>query len=116
MDEHDERWQRNFDAALHRQALKARAIEHKGGKCQLCKYDKCPAAMVFHHEDPQEKDFNISEVMSWERILQEIDKCILVCANCHAEIHSGYHPAYLVFEDEDRSFEPLGAFNLDETA
>lgn len=105
--DYDERWQRNFEASQRRRELKDRAIAYKGGKCVICKYDRCAAAMQFHHEDPLQKDFEISTSLSWERIVQELDKCVLVCANCHAEIHAGYHPAYLVFEDADRDFEPL---------
>lgn len=72
----------------NRRKLKLRAVEYKGGKCLLCGYSKCPAALTFHHLDDAEKSFNItSKVLSWERIKVEIDKCILVCANCHAEIH-----------------------------
>lgn len=65
------------------------AIEYKGGKCSLCGYDKCDAALEFHHLDPTKKDFNIShhKGMSIENLKEELDKCILVCRNCHAELH-----------------------------
>jgi hypothetical protein len=46
--------------------------------------------MVFHHRDPEGKDFGISRaatLMSWEKIKDELDKCVLLCSNCHAEIH-----------------------------
>lgn len=68
------------------------AREYKGGKCMLCGYDKCSRALSFHHLDPSKKDFGLSErglTRSWERIKKEIDKCILVCANCHMELHEG---------------------------
>lgn len=70
-------------------ALKTRAIEYKGGGCQKCGYNKCKAAMVFHHLNPKEKDFTISSnhCLSWEKIAKELDKCILLCLNCHAEMH-----------------------------
>lgn len=103
--DYDARWQRRFEATQRRQALKDRAIEYKGGRCVICKYDRCASAMVFHHTDPRTKDFSISSRMSWEAIVQELDKCTLVCSNCHAEIHAGYHPSYLVFEDDDGIFE-----------
>lgn len=50
--------------------------------------------MDFHHLNPNEKDFNISDrnlpTSDWPRIKNELDKCILVCANCHREIHNHY--------------------------
>lgn len=66
-----------------------------GGKCQICGYDKCPSALVFHHRDPKQKKFNISRfkkksVENYE-FLRELEKCVLLCANCHAEYHSGHH-------------------------
>ena len=76
-----------------------RAIEHMGGKCSICSYDH-PAGLQFHHRNPREKEFEISSRMSWVRIVEELKKCALVCANCHCEIHAGYHSDYLVFEEE----------------
>lgn len=72
---------------------KVKSIEYKGGKCQLCGYNKCKSSLSFHHLDPNEKDFSISSVnWSFDRIKNELDKCILVCTNCHGEIHEGLHP------------------------
>ena len=71
--------------------IKKLAIEYKGGKCEKCGYDKCDAALDFHHIDSNQKEFGIGNkgyTRSWERIKIELDKCILVCANCHREIHS----------------------------
>jgi hypothetical protein len=70
--------------------LKKQAIIHKGGKCVLCGYKRCKKALHFHHLNDFEKIVNISDCKTWEEIEQEIDKCVLVCANCHAEIHSGF--------------------------
>jgi len=93
-----------FDRAARRMALLARAADYKGGVCVICGYDKCLASLVFHHEDPLSKDFSISEHMtSWDAIVLELDKCVLVCANCHGEIHDGMHPSYLIDPDIDRS-------------
>jgi hypothetical protein len=78
--------------AERRRRLRLKAIEYGGGKCQLCGYRKCPHALSFHHLDPTKKDFGLSArglTRSWEKMKPEIDKCILVCANCHAEIHAG---------------------------
>ena len=72
-----------------RKKNKQKAVEYKGGKCQKCGYNKCLSALEFHHIDPNQKDFGPSSNMNmaWDKIKNEIDKCILVCANCHREIH-----------------------------
>ncbi len=60
--------------------------------CSICGYSKCMAALEFHHVNPSEKLFEISRAhsgFSLKEILEELKKCILVCANCHAEIHAG---------------------------
>lgn len=80
------------DEAMGRQrALKQKAIAYKGGECKICGYDKCASAMEFHHVDDQKKDFSISQQRStlFENIKSELDKCVLLCSNCHREIHSG---------------------------
>jgi hypothetical protein len=73
-----------------------------GGKCRICGYDRCPAALDFHHTDPLGKDFNISASTSPERILREIQKCELLCSRCHREVHAGLHPQYLADDDTYR--------------
>lgn len=72
-----------------RKRNKERAVEYKGGKCEKCGYEKCTSALEFHHLEPKEKDFSPSQNMNmaWDKIKVEIDKCILVCSNCHREIH-----------------------------
>lgn len=73
-----------------RRAMKKEAVKRKGGKCEICGYDKCVNALTFHHIDATEKDFGLAQsgnLHSWEEYLKEVNKCILVCANCHAEIH-----------------------------
>lgn len=64
-------------------------IEYKGGKCQKCGYNKCPAALAFHHRNPKEKDLKWKNLknMKFDKIKPELDKCDLVCNNCHAEVH-----------------------------
>ena len=69
--------------------LKLKAINHMGGSCVLCNYSTCPAALHFHHLNPYEKDFDISSKTNWSDIVIELGKCVLVCSNCHAEIHYG---------------------------
>ena len=72
-----------------RKRKKQELVEYKGGCCERCGYNKSTRALQFHHLDPNEKDFTISrKSYSIERLKKEVDKCILVCANCHAEIHS----------------------------
>lgn len=72
-----------------RQRTKQRLVDYKGGKCERCGYDRCLAALEFHHTDPTQKDFGVSgsTVANFERMKTEVDKCILVCSNCHREIH-----------------------------
>jgi 5-methylcytosine-specific restriction endonuclease McrA len=74
--------------------IKEQAVTYKGGKCQVCGYSKCRAALEFHHTDPAEKDAGINSTVasggkSFEAIKSELDKCVLVCSNCHREIHAG---------------------------
>ena len=72
--------------------LKLKAIEYKGGKCQICGYDSYVGALEFHHTDPSKKNFSISEkglTRSFALIKAELDKCVLLCSNCHKEFHAG---------------------------
>lgn len=71
-----------------RAAIKQRAVEYKGGNCHSCGYCKNQKALQFHHIDPEGKDFSISgTIRSWETTVKELDKCIMLCANCHIEAH-----------------------------
>ena len=86
-------------AAYMREAVKKRrrklremAREYKGNKCAICGYNKCARALSFHHIDPKKKSFGVAAkglTRSWESVKKEIDKCILICANCHMEVHEG---------------------------
>lgn len=60
-----------------------------GGKCSLCGYDKCDDALQFHHIDPSKKEFSLGMKRGYkiETLREELKKCILVCSNCHIEIH-----------------------------
>lgn len=72
--------------------FKIKCVEYKGGKCQICPYNRYIGALEFHHLDPTKKDFNISHIKAYSFsniIKKELDKCILVCSNCHREIHAG---------------------------
>ncbi len=75
---------------LWRKRTKLKLIEYKGGKCEICGYDRCVRALQFHHKNPETKDFSISgKSHSFVKLKSEVDKCILVCSNCHSEIHDG---------------------------
>ena len=66
-------------------------VEAGGGKCKVCGYNRCIRNLHFHHLDPKEKEFGLSSVgngLSLEKAMEEMKKCILVCSNCHGEIHS----------------------------
>ena len=86
---------------LRRKKLREMAIEYKSGKCQICGYNKCLQALEFHHLDPKGKDFPLSgSTKSWDNIKNELDKCILLCANCHREIHANITQLPQVIEVE----------------
>lgn len=72
-----------------RTRLRERVLEYKGSKCEICGYDKCKQALEFHHLVKEDKLFSISSncaTYSWEKVREEVDKCILLCANCHREV------------------------------
>lgn len=86
-----------------RRLIKRWSLDYKGNSCFCCGYHKCPDALEFHHLDPSKKDFSISDrniKFNWEDIQKELDKCILVCSNCHKEIHAGMHPELLDYKGE----------------
>lgn len=74
-------------------AQKLEAIAYKGGECAICGYSKCSAALDFHHINPEEKDGYGTGALkahwSFEKNLPELDKCVLLCARCHREVHAG---------------------------
>jgi transposase len=75
-----------------RRRVKRRLVERAGGKCELCGYNDHLAALHFHHVDPASKAFSISRegtTRSYAEVEAEADKCVLVCANCHAKIEAG---------------------------
>jgi DNA-directed RNA polymerase subunit RPC12/RpoP len=74
-----------------RQVRKQEAIALFGGKCQKCGYDRCYKSLHFHHVDPDKKLFLLSAnwEKSFKRIETELKKCILICGNCHQELHDG---------------------------
>ena len=85
----DRREQNKANVIKRRKANKKFLVEYKGGKCERCGYNKCIGALEFHHLDPSTKSFSLTgNTFGIERQKKEADKCILVCANCHREIHN----------------------------
>ena len=69
--------------------FKKQCVEYKGGKCELCGYNKCFGSLDFHHMDSQQKDPNWKKMRRWtfSKVKKELDKCQLLCKNCHGEVH-----------------------------
>lgn len=93
-----ERWQCKQCESVYSKkyliSLKEKAVQYKGGGCVKCGYNKCLRSLDFHHRDPKEKDFTIGEnragkkiVRVWSKLQEELDKCDLLCRNCHGEVH-----------------------------
>jgi len=81
---------RSEAVSKRRRKVKRMAVEYKGGECVECGYDACIGALEFHHLDPNEKDFSIGgqgNTPAWDKVKDELDKCVLLCANCHRELH-----------------------------
>jgi transposase len=75
-----------------RRRVKKILVEEAGGRCKLCGYKRCLAALQFHHLDPSIKEFGVAQqgmARSIERLRVEAHKCILLCSNCHVEVESG---------------------------
>lgn len=84
----------NTRQITRRKQLKAHLVNIFGGKCIKCGYDKCIEALEFHHRNPSEKDFALTDYLNSKGsydlsiIIHELNKCDLLCANCHREEHS----------------------------
>ena len=88
------------------------AIEYKGGECQICGYKKHQGALELHHTNQNEKSFGIGDkgyTRAWETVKAELDKCILLCANCHREVGAGIQqlPEEIQVVNEVNSGEPF---------
>jgi transposase len=76
-----------------RRRVKLRLVAEAGGSCRGCGYDRCVAALQFHHLEPSSKSFALSRegvTRSFSEARAEAKKCVLLCANCHAEVEAGY--------------------------
>lgn len=79
--------------ARHRRQLKDQLVREAGGRCAVCGYNRHSRALGFHHLDPQTKKSALSQrgvTLSLEAMRAEASKCVLLCANCHAEVESGF--------------------------
>ena len=91
-----------------RHRTKQKMVDAMGGKCQCCGYNTCKEALAFHHIDPAHKDMGFGDVRanpkSWNKVVDELKKCILVCHNCHSEIHAGVRAMPDKFATFDKSY------------
>jgi DNA-binding CsgD family transcriptional regulator len=79
--------------AERRRKVKRILVAEAGGRCRMCGYDRCVAALQFHHVDPRGKSFSLSAqgvTRGIEAAREEARKCVLLCANCHAEVEAGH--------------------------
>jgi hypothetical protein len=74
-----------------RSELKRALVELRGGACNLCGYDRHLCALTFHHLEPEKKSFVIAgaHTRKWDVLVAEARKCVLLCENCHREVHVG---------------------------
>lgn len=98
-----------------RQVTKQRMINSLGGRCGICGYNKCPESLEFHHLDPTQKEFGFGQsranIKSWDKLVVELRKCVLLCANCHRECHAGLISNHLV-ESLPRFNEEYATYNI----
>lgn len=91
-----------------RQRTKDRMAQAMGGRCQCCGYNVCSDALAFHHIDPAEKELGFGGLranpQSWDKTVKELKKCILVCHNCHSEIHAGVRQLPAQYSSFDESY------------
>lgn len=91
--EWSDKWKKSLIASNVRRTKerKQKLVELSGGKCSECGYSKCMKALCFHHKNPEDKCFPLSGSVfaqkSWKDILIEHAKCIMLCCNCHIELH-----------------------------
>ena len=69
--------------------MKSKMVKYLGGKCIICEYDKTHEALSFHHVHPEYKDHGLNRLNSrrWENVIDELNKCVLLCVRCHHEYH-----------------------------
>lgn len=91
-----------------RRETKKRMIDSMGGECQLCGYNKCQEALELHHINPDEKELSFGAIRAnpkaWLKIVEELKKCILLCSNCHKEVHYGIVKMPLEYESFNEDY------------
>jgi DNA-binding CsgD family transcriptional regulator len=83
---------RSEAVSRRRRRVKEILVDEAGGKCVICGYDRCVKALEFHHRDPSQKRFGLAHrgiTRAIAEVRKEADKCVLLCANCHAEVEAG---------------------------
>lgn len=89
---HEDRQTKGGPVVEHRRRRKERAVAYMGGQCFACGRVGPAAIFEFHHLDPSDKAFGITQdgiPRRWEKIVSELAKCVMFCANCHREVHAG---------------------------
>lgn len=84
---------RSAAVAKRRRTVKQQLVEEAGGACVLCGYSRWPGALHFHHLEPRGKEFHLAQggySRSIARSRNEMQKCVLLCANCHSEVEGGF--------------------------
>lgn len=96
-----EYYQKNREKMLARSRITSKASKQRfkerikeikmSSGCTRCGYNRCARALHFHHTDPTIKDFSLNRAFSggksYQSILDEVEKCVVLCANCHSELH-----------------------------
>lgn len=86
-----------------RDAIQQQLISDAGGECRRCHKNYHPNIYDFHHKDPSQKEFNLDRSnfnRSWQKIREEARKCVLLCANCHREVHTFMDKRFLLYRAE----------------
>lgn len=77
-------------AKKQRHEMKEKAAAFLGGKCCVCGYNKCVNVLSFHHLFDKKFHISLRYQTTWEKLEPELKKCILLCSNCHTEVHAGF--------------------------
>lgn len=87
-----------------RHKIKQKLVDLLGGKCVKCGYNKCLRALSFHHRDRSTKKFGLGlvKIISWDKLVEEVEKCDLLCANCHMETEEVKTPRVPFFEKKEK--------------